>query len=205
MSETTTYTRSHGIISLKSTHKDVRRLKREGMIPSIHGNKVWSSCFALMSWLDEHPLPANQRVLDVGCGWGVLSCYLAKQQKARVTGADADPSVEPFFELTAKVNGVSVPFIKKRIEQLTGAMLTNFDVITGSDICFWDDMTRLLYNMIRRALRQNVKHIYISDPGRSPFWALADQCAQDFYGEVISRQTGKTAATQRHILVIHNE
>lgn len=194
---------AHGIQALRSTYPGVQALKRKGYMPSLHGNKVWSSCFVLMDYLKKYPLTTDIHIIDVGCGWGTLSCFLAKQFDAKVCGVDADPYIEPFFELTALVNEVQVSFDKKRFEQLTGRYLSAFDVLVGSDICFWDSMTDILYALIRRALRHGVKHLYIADPGRPPFWALADRCADTFYGEVITHRTQIPRSSEKHILVIH--
>ncbi len=61
-----------------------------------------------------------------------------------------------------------------RFEKLTQARLADVDIVAGADICFWDELTPVLYNLIRRSLRAGVKQIIIADPGRSPFYALAE-------------------------------
>lgn len=195
---------SHGIAALTSTHRDVRRLKRQSEAPAIHGNKVWSSSYAIMQYLDENPLPENQSVLDIGCGFGTLSCYFSKIQKARVLATDADAHVQPFFKVTCEENAVVMPFKAMRIEKMTKSFLTDFDVLVGADICFWDEMTALLYKLINRATQAGVKQIYIADPGRQPFWDLANLAADKFYGTVKSIKTGKTKRSEKYILTINN-
>ena len=78
-------------------------------------------------------------------------------------------------------NKVDITFQHKRFEQLTGKLLSNYDVLVGSDICFWDEMTDLLYKLIRRALRNGVQSIYIADPGRTPFLELAEKTIMTNY------------------------
>ena len=63
--------------------------------------------------------------------------------------------------------------LQARFEKLTQARLADVDIVAGADICFWDELTPVLYNLIRRSLRAGVKQIIIADPGRSPFYALA--------------------------------
>ena len=65
------WTTFRGARALKSSHPEVRRLKRQSEDPSLHGNKVWHSSFALIDYLHRHPLPRGARVIDVGCGWGL--------------------------------------------------------------------------------------------------------------------------------------
>ena len=54
-----------GVRALKSTHPEVRRLKRREESPSLHGNKVWHSSFALIDYLHRHPPTVGARVIDV--------------------------------------------------------------------------------------------------------------------------------------------
>lgn len=204
-SQTKHLIRAYGIKVLKSTHADIQALKRKSYVPSLHGNKVWTSCFSLMNYLKKHPLEHGVRVIDVGCGWGVLSCFLARQFEASVEGVDADADIEPFFELTARVNGVDIQFNNQRFEQLTGKYLGQFDVLVGSDICFWNEMTDPLFNLIRRALKNGVGQVYIADPGRTSFWALAELCAEKFNGEVIGHRIQRPRPSEKKILVVHNE
>ncbi|MCY4044345.1 MAG: methyltransferase [Cellvibrionales bacterium] len=195
---------SHGVAALTSSHPEVRRLKRQSEAPAIHGNKVWSSSYAIMQYLNDNPLPKNQSVLDVGCGFGTLSCYFQNKQQSRVLATDADPYVEPFFDLTCEINETSIPFRAMKIEKMTKQFLSDFDVLVGADICFWDEMTELLFKLINRATQVGVKQIYIADPGRQPFWDLADLAADKFYGTVKSIKTGKTKQSEKYILSINN-
>ncbi|MCP4039023.1 MAG: methyltransferase, partial [bacterium] len=87
-----------GLKILNSNHPGIRRLKREGHWPEIHGHKFWNSSFLIMNELKREPLPRGSRVMEIGCGWGLLGIYCAKQFGARVTGVDADKNVFPFLE-----------------------------------------------------------------------------------------------------------
>ena len=65
-------------------------------------------------------------------------------------------------------------------EQLTVEKLKHYDLIVGADICYWDEMTKVLFNLIRRAKKAGVKQIIISDPCRPPFTDLAEKCTEKF-------------------------
>jgi len=171
-----------GLKILNSNHKEIRRLKRAGYIADIHGNKFWNSSFLIMDYLKKHPLKKNLKVLEIGCGWGLLGIYCARQFDAQVTGIDADENVLPYMQLHAEQNGVCIEGKKMTFQQLTTAKLQDFDIIVGADICFWEEMSGPLLNRIKRAKKAGVSQVIIADPCRSPFTDLAQRC-QKIYGE----------------------
>ena len=172
----TTQRRANGLTILTAAHPRMRALKRAGHVAEIHGHRLWNSSFLLMEHLKKHPPPAGARILEIGCGWGLLGIWCAKRFGARVRGIDADAHVLPYLRLHAELNGVEIGCERRTFEQLTGRELAAFDLILGGDICFWDEMTRALYNLIRRARRAGAGTVMIADPCRPPFTALAERC-----------------------------
>ncbi len=158
---------------LRSTHAVIKKLKRQSDTHTLHGNKVWKSSLVAMDFLHSLEIE-GKRVLELGCGWGALSVYCAKEMGAEVVSLDADDSVFPFLEAQAAHNGVTVTPWKNRYEKVTKADLAQFDLVVAADICFWDEMTEPLFNLCRRAVQAGVPHIVIADPGRPPFWELAE-------------------------------
>ena len=71
----------YGLKILRSTHPEVRKIKRIQQGHSAHGNKVWRSSFALIDYLETYPIEANSKVLEIGCGWGLCGLYAAKIKK----------------------------------------------------------------------------------------------------------------------------
>jgi predicted nicotinamide N-methyase len=175
-----TMRRAYGLKILNANHKEIRRLKREGNQAELHGNKFWNSSFLIMDYLKKHPLKKKTRVLEIGCGWGLLGLYCAKKFDAKVTGIDADVNVLPFLQLHADINGVKMAAEKKSFQQLSVDYLSNFDVILGADICYWDEMTGILSNLIARSKRAGVKTVLIADPCRPPFTDLAELCNKKY-------------------------
>lgn len=169
-----------GLRVLKNSHTDIRRLKREGGIATIHGNKFWQSTALMIDYLRTAPPKKNWRVLEIGCGWGISGIYCAKYFKSKVVGLDADDSVFPYMQLHAELNGVVVQNNRCRYEKVTKAMLSEYDMVIGSDICFWDEMTKPLFNLTNRAYAAGVKRVVMTDPGRPPFRNMADRCAEKF-------------------------
>ena len=186
---------AYGIKVLLSSHPAIRSLKRQ-FIPSSHGNRFWWSSWLLMDYFKRNGLPKKSRILEVGCGWGLASIYCAKKHKAVATGADIDRNVLPYGKFHAEINNVNVSFIQKGFEQLNKKDLENYDIILGADICFWDNMTGLLKNLILRAKRAGVKQVFISDPVRSPFERLCEYFNRERGGEVLDW----TASEPREIL-----
>jgi len=164
---------AYGIYLLESKHRLIRRLKKAYQ-PSVHGHKTWNASFLLMDYLQHEPLVKKARVLEIGCGWGPASIYCAHRFKAKVTGLDIDNEVFPFLEVLAELNDVKVKPLVKRFEALKGKELGNFDVVVGSDVCFWDNMVKPLSRFINRALKNGVKRVVITDPGRPTFYELCD-------------------------------
>jgi predicted nicotinamide N-methyase len=172
--------RAHGVTALLSSHPEVRRLKRLHQT-SIHGNKLWSSSWVLMDFLGRQKIPPGLRIMDVGCGWGLLGIYCAKKIGAEVTPVDSDPEVFPFLDLHAEINKVKITKMKRGLGGLTVGDLKGFDILVGADICFWDNLAPVLKRLINRALSAGVLMVLIADPGREPFNDL---------GEYFSRGNG---------------
>jgi predicted nicotinamide N-methyase len=172
-----TFRRINGLVCLDTRDPRMRRLRRAGHVAEIHGNRLWNSSFLVMDYLKRHPLPSGTRVLELGCGRGLLGLFCAKRFGARVHGIDADPNVLPYLQLHAEVNGLTMTAERRSFDRLTSAFLGEFDLIVGADICFWDDLSRQLRNLIRRARRGGAGRVMIADPGRPPFHALAEHCA----------------------------
>ena len=189
------------IEALKASHPGVRRLKRQ-QSHAAHGNKVWRSSFVLIDYLSTWEIPDRSKVLDIGCGWGLTGIYLAKHYQAQVTGVDIDASVEPFLKLQASINQCSVEFQQRSFESLQDNELAQLHTLMGTDICFWDELTQHLFDLIQKARTAGIKKILIGDPGRPPFWALAELCAENLGSEVITRRIDKPWKSEKYILVI---
>lgn len=191
-----------GITALRSSHPGVRKIKRQQKGHSAHGNKVWRSSFVLMDYLSTYPPEPGDLVLDIGCGWGLTGLFLAKNYGAQVTGIDIDASVEPYLALQAEVNQCSMAFQARGFESLTAADLVNFQMLMGTDICFWDELIDPLFDTLELAIGAGVETLLIADPGRPPFWELVDRCALGFDAEVVTRRIYEPWKTEKYILVV---
>ena len=187
---------------LKSSHPEVRRIKRQQSGHSAHGNKVWRSSFVMLDYLETYPLEENSQALEIGCGWGLAGLYLKKIQNVNIKSIDIDPSVQPYFDLQNKINNCQIDFEACSFESLSQQTLSKYQYLIGTDICFWDELTAPLFNLIQKARTAGVKKILIADPGRPPFWALAELCAEKLGSEVITRRITVPWKSEKYILVI---
>ena len=91
------YTEFLGVKALSSAHPEVKKLKYKNPNHSAHGNKNWRSSFVLMDYLKANPPAFNDKVLEIGCGWGLISIFISTYFANDIHSADIDPSVRPFF------------------------------------------------------------------------------------------------------------
>ncbi|GAB1265940.1 class I SAM-dependent methyltransferase [Aurantivibrio infirmus] len=172
--------RTAGVLVLKKKHPIMKKLKKKSPAPVIHGDKIWSSSYLIINHLANNPIAKRSKVMEVGCGWGLLSVYCASAFNAKVTGIDADQNVLPYLKALSTVNSVKVKAKKDRFQRIKKKTLAKQDLVVGGDICFWDKLTEHLYKLIKRSVKAGVKKIIIADPGRTPFFKLAKRWAKKF-------------------------
>lgn len=178
----------YGIKILKTRHKILRELNKNADLPTMHGDQVWQSSFLIMDYLTQHPLPENVRVMDIGCGWGLLGIYCAKHFAADVLMVDADASVFPYTDSHTLLNEVTARTAQARFSDLNASDFSCQDVIMGADICFWPELSTQLKGLVSVALNSGVKRIILADPGRSTFLQLANFCRSQFGAKLYSRE-----------------
>jgi len=175
-----------GLTILAFSHPEVRRLQPAAGQPVLHGPKVWPTSFVLIDYLSQRGVPARARVLDLGCGWGLVGIACAKTFQAQVTGLDADAAVFPYLQLHAQRNGVSITTRQGAFADLAPQKLAAFDLIVGAEICFWEELVAPLYQLVRHDVAAGVAEILVADPGPPPFDELCVQCLQQGDAEVLA-------------------
>jgi len=81
------------------------------------------------NYIDSHASLAGKKVLDVGCGGGILSEAMA-QRGADVTGIDMGEAPLNIAKLHALESGVTVKYQQIPVEQLADEMPAAFDIVT---------------------------------------------------------------------------
>lgn len=193
-----------GVMMPTASHKAIRRVKRSGHEPAIHGTKLWRSSFLLIDYLHKNPPLDAKTVLDAGCGWGITGIWCAKKLRSSVISLDADAAVFPYLDAVAELNKVSTTPLVKRFEQLKKKELAEIDMLVAADVCFWDELVKPVGKMIDKALESGVKQIIIADPERPTFHEMAERAVNKHGGELINWSlTGKIKASGA-LLVIDN-
>lgn len=192
------------MIMPKASHPAIRRVRRQGVQPSIHGNKLWKSSCLLLDYLGKHTPAHHERVLDVGCGWGIAGLWCAARLGAEVTSMDADPDVFPYLDAVAALNGVHSRHLVKRFEQLSTRELAQYDMLIAADICFWDELVKPVTRLVNRAVKAGVKHIVIADPERSTFLEMAQTCVDRHCAELLPWRCRGSVEARGALMVIEN-
>ncbi|MFP6395619.1 bifunctional 2-polyprenyl-6-hydroxyphenol methylase/3-demethylubiquinol 3-O-methyltransferase UbiG [Pseudomonas aeruginosa] len=82
-----------------------------------------------VNWIDERAGLAGKKVLDIGCGGGILSEAMA-QRGASVTGIDMGDEKIEVARLHQLESGVAVDYRQITAEQMAEEMPGQFDVVT---------------------------------------------------------------------------
>ena len=86
-----------------------------------------------LQWIDRHAALAGKRVLDVGCGGGILSEAMA-ERGAQVTGIDLSDKALKVAQLHLLESGRQVEYRKVPVETLAQEQPGTFDVVTCMEV-----------------------------------------------------------------------
>ncbi|MGK0367336.1 MAG: putative nicotinamide N-methyase [Thermoproteota archaeon] len=161
---------AHDIKYYTGLHPKMKAHYKENKRPTEFGNKIWATSLVLIKYLKENQDQyKGLRVLEVGCGWGLIGVYLAKHLGCDVVCSDLDPLVLPIVEMHAQLNETSLSIKKASFNDFTLDYLKGFDLIIGAEICYSDEITLDIIELIKRSFQVNIKSFIIADPGRPDF------------------------------------
>ncbi len=86
-----------------------------------------------LEWIDGHAPLAGKRVLDVGCGGGILTEAMA-QRGAHVTGIDLSDKALRVAELHLQESRLSVTYEKANVDDFAARRAGEFDVVTCMEL-----------------------------------------------------------------------
>ena len=168
-----------GLQYFTGAHPEVRAQFRRGGRPQEFGNKVWATSLRLIEYFEQSPrFSKGLRVLEIGCGWGLVGLYLAKIHGCKVTCSDIDPSVLPIVHLHSRLNQVEVDRVEAGFADMNSNFLSHYDLIVGAEVCYSQDVAKALLEMMERGFQAGVEKIVIADPGRPDFEEELPQCRQ---------------------------
>jgi 2-polyprenyl-6-hydroxyphenyl methylase/3-demethylubiquinone-9 3-methyltransferase len=86
-----------------------------------------------LEWIDRHAALSGKRVLDVGCGGGILAEAMARRG-ARVTGIDMADKPLQVAQLHLRESGLAVQYEKIEAENLVRREAGAFEVVTCMEL-----------------------------------------------------------------------
>ena len=86
-----------------------------------------------LAWIERHLPLAGSRVLDVGCGGGILAESMARGG-AHVTGIDLSEKALRVAELHLQKERLSVQYQKASVEEFAAAHADEFDAVTCMEL-----------------------------------------------------------------------
>jgi SAM-dependent methyltransferase len=118
-------------------------------------------------------LGPGQRVLDLGCGSGLIAEYLSDHSGAHVTGLDYVPhAIRQACERTqAKAGGLA--FVVGDINALDLAPAA-YDVIVSIDTIYFSDNYAITVAALKQALRPGGRLAFLYSHGREPWVPLEE-------------------------------
>ncbi|MFT3736714.1 MAG: bifunctional 2-polyprenyl-6-hydroxyphenol methylase/3-demethylubiquinol 3-O-methyltransferase UbiG [Rhodocyclaceae bacterium] len=82
-----------------------------------------------LDWIDSHSPISGQRVIDVGCGGGILAESMARRG-AHVTGIDLSDKALSVARLHALDSGIEVDYVKVPAEQIAAERAGQYAVVS---------------------------------------------------------------------------
>jgi len=86
-----------------------------------------------LEWIDRHAALSGKRVLDVGCGGGILAEAMARRG-AQVMGIDMADKPLQVAKLHLQESGLAVHYEKIEVEELSKQKAGTFDVVTCMEL-----------------------------------------------------------------------
>jgi len=113
--------------------------------------------------LDRPETVAGRRVLDLGCGSGIVGIAAAKAGARTVIAADTDPYAIVATGLNAVANGVAIQPLPA---DLTAGPPPEVDIVLVGDLFYDGDLAARVTAFLERCLKSDAE-VLIGDPGRA--------------------------------------
>jgi predicted nicotinamide N-methyase len=125
---------------------------------------AWPGGQALARYIIDHPaVVSGRRVLDVGCGSGLVAIAAAKAGAVTVTASDTDPFARTAVRLNALANQVAVSVVPDVMNGVQEA-----DVVLAGDVWYERDLSDLVMSFLDRAAAGG-SEVLAGDIGRRYF------------------------------------
>ncbi len=142
-----------------------RLAARDDAFGSPYWAYYWLGGLALARFvLDRPEAVAGRRVLDLGCGSGLVAIAAAKAGAASVLAADVDGYAVAATQVNAAANGVSVDVVQG---DLTEGAVPEVDLILAGDVFYDPEPAARVMPFLARCRAAGVE-VLVGDPRRAP-------------------------------------
>lgn len=124
----------------------------------------WGGGVALARHVLDHPeIVAGKRVMDLGCGSGLVGIAAAMRGAASVLALDIDPYAIAVTPLNAAANGVA---LEARLHDLGNDDAPNADVVLAGDVFYDAALAVQAVAYLERCAKRGMR-VLVGDPGRA--------------------------------------
>lgn len=170
-----------GLKYFTGNHPIVKSYSKVSLRPIDFGHKVWASSLVFIDFLSKNDFSlSDKKILEVGCGWGILGLYLAKKFNCDALLTDKDDKVLPLVHSHAELNNLKVDTAAASFTSLTDDQLSRTNAIFGVEVCYSQEAATDLSNLFARACKLGVQQIFIVDPGRPDFLDIVCKNTYEF-------------------------
>ncbi|KAJ3126084.1 60S ribosomal protein L38 [Nowakowskiella sp. JEL0407] len=152
--------------------------------------KLWGSSGILIEILHTIPNLENLKILELGCGLGLVGIYAAKCG-AQVTLTDVSEHTLHHAKLSATATGVLQNCTFQKLnwtDSVAQEFLAKFDLILGADLLYLSKNLRPLVNVIQRTIKKDGSVVLV-DPGRCFWEEFMEICEDVGVGIEVVRET----------------
>ena len=124
----------------------------------------WGGGMALARFIRDRPQTVDgRRVLDLGCGSGLVGIAAMLAGAASVLATDIDPFAVAGTTLNAAANNVAVTIVG---EDITGQAPPAVDIVLAGDVFYEPGLAAIVTPFLDRCLAAGID-VLIGDPGRT--------------------------------------
>ncbi len=132
--------------------------------------KVWPGTFVLETCLRKRLVCEGKRLLELGCGTGLLSLLCARLGFSSVTASDVEEGALLFARANVLKNGLKDRIAVEKVDVTAPGknprLPEPFDIVAASELLYLDELHSPLLNFLSRHLAEDGKAVFCTDMAR---------------------------------------